>query len=75
MNPPQLSEIARLREQIEREYEAAQGGLTQFAQCARHDFIEARMRNITVCHQRLRTIVGSEEADTIMVQAVWQGEI
>ena len=38
------SEIARLRQQIQLEYEAAQRGLSGLASgVARHDFIEARM--------------------------------
>ena len=41
------SEIARLRQQIALEYEAAHSGLSGFASgAARHDFIQAKTENI-----------------------------
>ena len=41
-----MSEIARMLEQIDLEYEAAKRGLTGFAQTAKHAFITARYNNV-----------------------------
>ncbi len=65
------SEVAQLRAQIEREYQAAQSGLSGYASVARHDFIEARMHTIEGYRQQLSTLVGEEEATSIMIEAVW----
>jgi hypothetical protein len=55
------SEVARLLEQINEEYEAAQRGLSGFAHgSAKHDFITARMENVGRLHNELQEIVGDE---------------
>jgi len=54
------SEIARLLNQIEAEYLAAQRGLTGFAESAKHAAITARLENMGKLHEDLRTIVGDE---------------
>jgi hypothetical protein len=54
------SEIARLLNQIEVEYLAAQRGLTGFAESAKHAAITARLENMGKLHEDLRTIVGDE---------------
>ena len=74
MSNANLSEVARLREQIEQEYSAAQQALSGYAQVARHDFIDARMQRIETCRKALSTLVGEEKANLIMVQAVWPDE-
>lgn len=55
------SEVARLLEQINEEYEAAQRGMSGFAYgSAKHDFITARMENVGRLHTELQAIVGEE---------------
>lgn len=57
---PNPSEVARLLKQIEKEYLAAQRGLTGFAESAKHATITARMENLGRLHQGLRALVGDE---------------
>ncbi len=52
------SQVARLLNQIETEYIAAQRGLTGLAESARHAAINARMENIGKLHENLRVMVG-----------------
>lgn len=54
------SEVARLLNQIEMEYIAAQRGLTGFAESARHAAITARLENMGRLHEDLRAIVGDD---------------
>jgi hypothetical protein len=63
------SEIARLLEQIDLEYEAAMKALTGPALGnARHDFITARMERLTHYHEQLTTHVGSQEASRLLIE-------
>lgn len=53
------SEVARLLTQISTEYEAAQRGLTGLAYgTSQHEFITARMENMSHLHNQLQSIVG-----------------
>lgn len=54
------SEVARILQQIEAEYVAAQRGLTGLAECARHAAITARMEHMGLLHQDLQAIVGND---------------
>ena len=54
------SEVARLLNQVEMEYIAAQRGLTGFAESARHAAITARLENMGRLHEDLRAIVGDD---------------
>ena len=68
------SEIARLREQIEREYEQAcwaQTGLTVGS--AKHLFISRRMEHIGVCQETLATLIG-EQASMQFVSEVFASD-
>jgi len=57
------SDVARLRQQIAQEYEAATRGLMGLAQgTAQHCFITARMERIADYHQTLIQLVGVQEA-------------
>lgn len=61
------SEIALLKEQIEREYDAVNSGLHGLTSgAARHVFIHARMQNIQLYHRRLRALVGENAADDVL---------
>jgi len=69
------SEVARIRRQIELEYEAAQRGMYGFAAgAAKHEFITARMENIGHCHEQLKTLVGEKEAVVVLAQALEQAD-
>lgn len=54
------SEVARILQQIEAEYVAAQRGLTGLAECARHAAITSRMEHMGLLHQDLQAIVGDD---------------
>lgn len=54
------SEIARILQQIETEYVAAQRGLTGLAQSASHAAITARMEQMGLLHKDLHSIVGDD---------------
>src|SRR5258708_9355735 len=65
------SEVARLMQQIEREYEAAIRGLTGFAEgSSKHAFITARMERMAVCHETLKGLVGEHEAGKLLSAAL-----
>ncbi len=66
------SEVARLMQQIEREYEAAMRGLTGLAITAPHEFITARMERIAECHEELQALVGEPAAIQVVAQALEQ---
>ena len=71
--PENKSEVARLMRQIEMEYEAAQQGLSGYAQMARHDFITARMEQIGEHHATLQQIIGEQKAIHFLVK-VFEGQ-
>jgi hypothetical protein len=67
------SEVARIMQQIELEYEAAQRGMYGFAAgTAKHEFITARMENMGRCHEKLIALVGEREATKALAQALEQ---
>jgi hypothetical protein len=63
------SEVARLREKIELEYQASQRVLTGFTPTARHDFITKRQENIAGYFQDLTRYMSKEEAILLVVNA------
>lgn len=72
LQPGHLSEVARLREQISREHEAACWALTGPAiGTAQHWFIARRMERIGNYQERLSTLVG-EQTSIAMVMAVME---
>lgn len=69
------SEVARLREQIELEYEAAHSALYGLAAgTARHDIIQHHMANAQQYGQQLIDEIGTEEALPIIVAALDGGQ-
>lgn len=67
------SEVARLKQQIQREYEAAQQALTGLSLgTARHAFIIARMENVQRAHEQLAALVRPEEAAVVLAQTAWK---
>ena len=66
-----LSEVARMRQQIDAEYEAAQRGLFGLAYgLSRHDFITRRMEAVADEAFRRREQDGDQEAFTYMTTAM-----
>lgn len=67
------SEVARLRQRIRMEYEAAVRGLCGLTQgTAQHAFITRRMEHIGICHETLKGLVGEQEAIKIVAEALEQ---
>ena len=65
------SEIARLRQRIAEEYEAATRGLSGFASgSAKHQFITKRMERIGSYHETLQHLVGEQEATRIVAETL-----
>jgi hypothetical protein len=66
------SEIARLVQQIEQEYQASKLGLEGLSSgTARHDFINQKAENIGKYHEHLVKIVGPEQAISIVADTIW----
>lgn len=68
------SEVARIREQIEQEYRAAELLRSGFAITARHDFITARMDTIGHYRKQLVPLVGEDEATRFMCESCARAE-
>ena len=68
-HPESTSEIARLREQMAREHEAACWALSGLAVgTAKHWFITRRMERIGAHQQRLSALVGEQESIAFVTQ-------
>ena len=68
------SEVARLMQQIELEYQAAQRALESFAMTAKHDFITKRLENISSIRDELALHVGEETATKLLCESCSQAE-
>ena len=62
------SEVARLKEQIALEYQAAKNVFTGFTPTARHEFIIKRQENIAVCFEELKQHISPDEAMLLIIQ-------
>ncbi len=60
-----MSEVARLRKQIELECQAMHRALEGYAEVALHEFIRRKHENLEKCRQDLISIVGEIEANRI----------
>jgi len=68
-NHEQVSEVTRLLQQIQAEFETAQQGLTGLASGnAHHKFITKRMENMGKLHGELRDLVGDSAMALIAKQ-------
>ncbi|MGB8346692.1 MAG: hypothetical protein WCD86_17525 [Ktedonobacteraceae bacterium] len=64
------SEVARLRYQIEQEYQAAELAMNGFAVgVSRHAIITAKMEHMGECCAQLTKLVGGQEAMNIYIEA------
>jgi hypothetical protein len=68
------SEVARIREQIEQEYRAAEFLRSGLSITARHAFITARMNNIGRYRKQLVPLVGEDEATRMMCESCAKAE-
>jgi hypothetical protein len=66
--PGNQSEVARLRQQIEAEYQAAAQAMTGFSQVAKHEFITARIERIGVHQEHLAALVGEQASMQIVCE-------
>ncbi len=66
------SEVARLRQQIEAEYQAAHRALSDVAVVGYHALIIARQENICKCFETLSTLMTPEEAIKIVAETLEQ---
>lgn len=64
------SEVARIKRQIEDEYNAASQALHGSAVVAQHKIITARMERMGALHEQLKGLVGDEEANEFLVQTM-----
>jgi hypothetical protein len=62
------SEVAHLRAQIAREYQASTNVFTGFTLTARHEFITKRQENIAGCFECLKQYMSGEEAFALLLQ-------
>ena len=62
------SEIARIRQQIELEYQSAMRVFTDFSETARHEFINKRQEGIAACFSELKKYMSADEAFAIVVE-------
>jgi hypothetical protein len=70
----ELTEVARLTQQITAEYQAGQRALRGLSRgVAQHRFITKCMENIGKIHQQLQTLVG-DQAMPLIVQALEQAD-
>lgn len=67
-----VSKVSWLMRQISEEYEAAQRGLSGLAQgVAQHEWITARLEQMSRHHDELKRLVGEQEAASFLVE-VWE---
>lgn len=63
-----MSEIARIREQIERECEAMNLALYGYATVASHKIIEQKYNNLGRHRENLEKHIGKEEAGKVIIE-------
>lgn len=62
------SEVARIREQIAREYQAAQQIFGGFTPTAKHEYLTKRQENLGMYFEELKEHISPEEAMQIFMQ-------
>jgi hypothetical protein len=67
------SEVARVLQRIQQEYEAAEQGLSGLAcGAAKHQFINAKMERLHEAHEQLEALLGQEEATALIARTIWK---
>ena len=65
------SEVARLLEQIELEYQAAYQALHGLTQgTAKHQVITSKMERMGKLHEKLQTLIGEEQAGKLLAETL-----
>lgn len=73
--PRNGSEVARLLQSIQHEYEAGEQGLSGLSLgAATHQFINAKMEQMHRAHEQLEALPGPEEATALVAQTIWKPE-
>jgi len=71
INEAEKSEVARLRQQIAIEYLAAKQGFSGLASgTAQHRFITYRMERMCICHDKLKKLIGEQEATKMLADTL-----
>jgi hypothetical protein len=70
-----MSEVARLRQLIALEYEAAHRAIYDPAMVASHAIISAHMDNVTIYHQELVAYIGTEQATQVLFVVAEKAEL
>ena len=70
MEATNKSEVARLKAQIELEYQAAQRVFTDFTPTAKHAYITQRQENIGVCFEELSKLMPREDAIALVAETL-----
>lgn len=66
------SEVAKILQQIDYEYQASKLGLEGLVSgAARHDFISQKTENIGRHHEQLAELVGPEQAIALIANTIW----
>jgi hypothetical protein len=63
------SEVARLRQKIALEHQAARRLFTDFTPTTKHEYINKRQENLAAYQRELLKFVSPEEAMTIIIEA------
>jgi hypothetical protein len=61
-----LSEVAQIRQQIEQVCQSMNQALTGYSIVAKHSIISCKYQALDVCHERLKSLVGENEAVEII---------
>ena len=61
-----VSDVMRIREQIELECVAAKRGIDGIAQVGGHDFVTAKYRQLDVLHNELKKLVPEDQATEML---------
>ena len=62
------SEVARIKERMQKEYEASQQVLIGFTPTAKHEYITKRQENLGLCFEELQKYMSPEDAIQIFIQ-------
>ena len=62
------SEVARIEEQMQKEYEACQQVFTGFTPTAKHEYVTKRQENLGMCFEELKKHMSPEDAMQIFIQ-------
>ena len=69
-----MSEIARLKQQIERETAAMKLAMTGFRTCASHEMINHQMDRLGQQYERLQGLIGEQAAIETVIAALGRKE-